>query len=192
MSKGNRWLLPEGIEEVLPPDAAQLDGLSPVKLLAMLKHPLCATDPWAVAALEHAILRGPRPKAGSDGLRQALRRFRDELGKLRRREDSDLHRFDPRAGMKDAELDAADTEPVVPVMPPSDPPPPLLAPLTLPLPLEPLTVPLKLLPTLLRLLLQLPMLLKLPMRRMPSQQMMWLKFDLLVLHEGPTRPVLSL
>jgi ATP-dependent helicase/nuclease subunit B len=79
-----------------------------VKLLAMLKHPLCAVDPWAVAALEHAILRGPRPKAGSDGLRRALRRFRDELGKLRRREDSDLHRFDPRAGMKDAEIDAAE------------------------------------------------------------------------------------
>jgi hypothetical protein len=51
---------------------------------------------------------------------------------------------------------------------------------------------LKLLPTLLRLLLQPPKLLKLPMRRMPSQQMVWLKFDLLVLHEGPTRPVLSL
>jgi len=28
MGKGNRWLLPEGIEEVLPPDAARLDSLS--------------------------------------------------------------------------------------------------------------------------------------------------------------------
>ena len=87
---------------------AAFDGLAPVKLLAMLKHPLCRVDPWAVGALERAILRGPRPKAGTGGLQMALLRFRDELGKLQRREKSTLHNSDPRARMKDAELDAAD------------------------------------------------------------------------------------
>jgi ATP-dependent helicase/nuclease subunit B len=87
---------------------ATLDGLSPVKLLAMLKHPLCRADQWAVAALERAILRGPRPKAGSEGLRLALLRFREELGRLRKKEASDLHRSDPRIGMHDGELDAAE------------------------------------------------------------------------------------
>ena len=62
----------------------------------------------ASRALERAILRGPRPKAGTEGLRMALARFREELGKLRRKEPSSLHRSDPRADMKDAELDAAD------------------------------------------------------------------------------------
>jgi ATP-dependent helicase/nuclease subunit B len=87
---------------------AAFEGLAPVKLLAMLKHPLCRVDNWAVAALERAILRGPRPKAGTEGLRMALVRFREELGKLRRGEPSSLHRFDPRAEIKDGELDAAD------------------------------------------------------------------------------------
>ena len=86
---------------------ATLGGLAPVKLLAMLKHPLCRIDAKAVAALEHAILRGPRPKAGTDGLGQALARFRDELEKLRRNEPSALHRSDPRSSLAPWELDAA-------------------------------------------------------------------------------------
>jgi ATP-dependent helicase/nuclease subunit B len=90
---------PLGVFARLVAEAA-LDGLAPVKLLAMLKHPLCCLDSWAVAALERAILRGPRPKAGTEGLRMALVRFREELGKL--------HRSDPRTKMKNAELDAAD------------------------------------------------------------------------------------
>ncbi len=98
---------PLGVFARLAAEAA-LDGLSPVKLLAMLKHPMCRTEPWAVAALERAILRGPRPKAGTEGLRQALGRFREELGKSRRKEPSALHGSDPRADMKDSELDAAD------------------------------------------------------------------------------------
>jgi ATP-dependent helicase/nuclease subunit B len=98
---------PAGVFARLVAEAA-LDGLAPVKLLAMLKHPLCRADQRAVAALERAILRGPRPKAGSDGLRQALIRFREELGKLRRKEASALHGSDPRADVKDGELDAAD------------------------------------------------------------------------------------
>ena len=60
-------------------------------------------DSWAVAALERAILRGPRPKAGTEGLRMALVRFREKLGKLRKDRASD-----PRTKMKNAELDAAD------------------------------------------------------------------------------------
>ncbi len=84
-----------------------LGGLEPVPLLAMLKHPLCTADKWAVGALEHAILRGPRPKSGTMGLRQALDRFREELGKVRRKEPSSLHRAEPRAEMKEAEVDAA-------------------------------------------------------------------------------------
>ena len=86
---------------------AALDGLAPVKLLALLKHPLCRVDPWAVAALEGTILRGPRPKAGTEGLQMALLRFREELGKWRRKEPSALHGSDSRTDMKDGEIDAA-------------------------------------------------------------------------------------
>ena len=43
----------------------------------------------AVAALERAVLRGPRPRAGSKGLAQALTAFRAELEKFSRREPSD-------------------------------------------------------------------------------------------------------
>ena len=98
---------PLGVFARLVAEAA-LGGLAPVPLLAMLKHPLCRADQHAVAALEQAILRGPRPKAGADGLRQALGRFREELAKLNRKEQSALHRTEPRAKMPDGELDAAE------------------------------------------------------------------------------------
>ena len=55
-----------------------LDGLDPVPLLALLKHPLTrlglpAKDVRASArALERAVLRGPRPRTGSDGLHRAV------------------------------------------------------------------------------------------------------------------------
>ena len=62
--------------------------------------------PRAVAALERAVLRGPRPRPGT-GLAQALATFRAELAKLRRQEPSDLHPADPRTGLRDDELDAA-------------------------------------------------------------------------------------
>ena len=98
---------PLGVFARLVAEAA-LDGLAPVKLLA---HAQASAVPertrWAVAALERAILRGPRPKAGTEGLRLALGRFREELDRLRRR-SSELHRSDPRTEMKDAELDAAE------------------------------------------------------------------------------------
>ena len=53
--------------------------LAPVPLLAVLKHPLCAggrdRGDWlrAVRRLERAMLRGPRPGPGIDGLRTAAR-----------------------------------------------------------------------------------------------------------------------
>ena len=84
--------------------------LPPVTLLALLKHPLMRLGPrdrHAVAALERAILRGPRPRAGSAGLAQALASFRAQLGKFRRHEPVDLHPSDPRVGLTEDELAGA-------------------------------------------------------------------------------------
>ena len=97
---------PAGVFARLAAEAA-LDGLAPVTLLALLKHPSCKFDAAAVSTLERAILRGPRPKAGTAGLEHALQTFRQELEKLRRKVPSSLHRSDPRASLTDAELDAA-------------------------------------------------------------------------------------
>jgi ATP-dependent helicase/nuclease subunit B len=96
----------------LAADAA-LGGLSPVALLALVKHPLArlgaaeGAHARAIAALEKAVLRGPRPRPGSAGLAHALAAFRAELTKLRQGEASDLHPSDPRARLTAAELDAA-------------------------------------------------------------------------------------
>ena len=93
---------PAGIFARLAADAA-LGGLEPVTLLAVLKHPLSRPPTrhkdFAVAALERAILRGPRPRAGSTGLVRALGTFRETK--------HTLHRADPRAELGDAELNAA-------------------------------------------------------------------------------------
>ncbi len=103
---------PAGVFARLAAKAA-LHGLEPVTLLALLKHPLfglpCRGRPGrAIAALELAILRGPRPKAGSGGLTHALESFRVERDKFRRRDPSStLHRSDPRVEISDFELDAA-------------------------------------------------------------------------------------
>jgi len=92
---------------------AALGGLSPVALLALVKHPLArlgaaeGAHGRAIAALEKAVLRGPRPRPGTAGLAHALTAFRAELDKLRRGEASDLHPSDPRAGLTAAEVDAA-------------------------------------------------------------------------------------
>lgn len=62
---------------------AVADGLAPVPLLALLKHPLAALGlppaacRAAARALERACLRGPRPAAGLVGLRLALSQVRD-------------------------------------------------------------------------------------------------------------------
>jgi ATP-dependent helicase/nuclease subunit B len=99
--------MPAGIFARLAAETA-LGGLAPVTLLALLKHPLqrLGSD-HAVAALERAILRGPRPRPGSRGLAQALQSFRALLDKFRRGETKDLHGSDPRIGLSDTALDAA-------------------------------------------------------------------------------------
>jgi ATP-dependent helicase/nuclease subunit B len=104
--------LPAGLYGRLVAEAA-LGGLIPVRLLAVLKHPLtrlgapAGAHAGAIAALEKAVLRGPRPRPGTAGLAHALAVFRAELAKLRRRESSDLHPSDPRADLSEAQLDAA-------------------------------------------------------------------------------------
>ncbi len=101
---------PAGVFARLAAEAA-LGGLPPVTLMALLKHPLLrlgAGDPRpAMATLERATLRGPRPRPGSKGLAHALATFRIEHGKFHRQEDSDLHRSDPRVRLTEPELDAA-------------------------------------------------------------------------------------
>ncbi len=84
---------------------AAVGGLEPAPLLALLKHTLLRlgaeadAHARAIAALERAVLRGPRPRRGSAGLLHALSSFkatRDEL-----------HRNDPRSFVVAADLDAA-------------------------------------------------------------------------------------
>src|SRR5579862_4357545 len=80
--------------------AAALDGTPPVTLLALLKHSLLRLGGQnAVAALERAILRGPRPRAGSRGLASALKTFQ--------KAKDQLHWSDPRRELSDRELGAA-------------------------------------------------------------------------------------
>jgi ATP-dependent helicase/nuclease subunit B len=84
---------------------AALNGCEPVTLLALLKHPLCRLGAHdsahrpAIAALERAILRGPRPRAGVEGLEHALQSLRTE--------HDNLHPRDPRRWLSDRELDSA-------------------------------------------------------------------------------------
>jgi len=94
-----------GIFAGLAADAA-LNGCEPVTLLALLKHPLCrigGDEPKhrrrTVALLERAILRGPRPRAGADGLEHALQSLRVQRDKL--------HARDPRRWLSDHDLDRA-------------------------------------------------------------------------------------
>jgi ATP-dependent helicase/nuclease subunit B len=99
---------PAGIFARLAAEVA-LDGLAPVPLLSLLKHPLfrLGSDGRAVAALERAVLRGPRPRPGSNNLAHALKTFREELAKFRRKEPTDLHGSDPRVTLHENELAAA-------------------------------------------------------------------------------------
>ncbi len=93
--------------------AAALDRLSPVALLALLKHPLARLGAppgahlGAIATLERAILRGPRPRPGAAGLAHAFATFRAELAKLRADEPSQIHRSEPRARLHDGALERA-------------------------------------------------------------------------------------
>ena len=62
---------------------ALADRWAPVPLLSVLKHPLSAGGMETgifrarVRALERAVLRGPRPEPGADGLKRALREDRE-------------------------------------------------------------------------------------------------------------------
>ncbi len=84
---------------------AALGGLAPVTLLALLKHSLlrlgqpAGAHAPAIATLERALLRGPRPRPGTSGLDHALKTFRATRDQL--------HRSDPRHLIGEAELDAA-------------------------------------------------------------------------------------
>jgi ATP-dependent helicase/nuclease subunit B len=99
---------PAGIFARLAAETA-LGRLAPVTLLALLKHPLLrlCQDGRAVAALERAVLRGPRPRPGSEGLTHALKTFRAELERFWRKEPADLHPSDPRITLGESELAAA-------------------------------------------------------------------------------------
>jgi ATP-dependent helicase/nuclease subunit B len=81
---------------------AAVNGLDPVTLLALLKHPLTRLDTpqHSVSALERAVLRGPRPRPGSAGLAHALETFRATR--------DGLHPSDPRKQLRSDELDAAE------------------------------------------------------------------------------------
>jgi ATP-dependent helicase/nuclease subunit B len=76
-----------------------LGGAEPGPLLALLKHPLCELDRRAVATLELAVLRGPRPNPGCAALEAALTAFRHNR-------DS-LHRSDVRRRIGDDEIGEA-------------------------------------------------------------------------------------
>ncbi len=95
---------PAGVFARLAAETA-LTGLPPVTLLALLKHPLlrlgrpAGAHNAAVAALERALLRGPRPRPGSDALAAALSSFRNNRDQL--------HRSDPRWLIADDEFDVA-------------------------------------------------------------------------------------
>ena len=84
---------------------AALKGLEPVTLLALLKHPLLRLDAaagghaTAIATLECALLRGPRPRPGSNDLAKALSTFRANRDQM--------HRSDPRWLIADDEFDVA-------------------------------------------------------------------------------------
>ena len=83
-----------------------LQGLEPAPLLALLKHSLLRlgakpnAHARAIAALECAVLRGPRPRRGSAGLAHALATFKTTRG--------ELHRNDPRNFVSPADLEAAE------------------------------------------------------------------------------------
>jgi ATP-dependent helicase/nuclease subunit B len=103
---------PAGIFARLVAEAAT-KGSEPPTLLALLKHPMFrlggtheALKP-GMEALELSLLRGTRPQAGSSGLTTDFARFRDQLRELRSGETSSLHRAEPRARLRDDELDRA-------------------------------------------------------------------------------------
>lgn len=89
--------------------AAATGGLQPVTLLALLKHPLtrlgltAAKVREAGRTLERAVLRGPAPRHGSEGLKTAIAAARHQLAgethvpRWRRMEDPDWAAIDDLA-----------------------------------------------------------------------------------------------
>jgi ATP-dependent helicase/nuclease subunit B len=96
---------PAGIFARLVAEVA-LQGLEPAPLLALLKHDLLRlgakpdAHARAIAALECAVLRGPRPRRGSAGLAHALATFKTTR--------NELHRNDPRNFVSPADLDGGE------------------------------------------------------------------------------------
>lgn len=92
---------------------AGLNDLEPATLLALVKHPLFrlgrTAGAWseAIADLELAVLRGPRPAAGTAGLVAALDAFCRDLERLKAGGLSTLHRADPRTQIATTQMDAA-------------------------------------------------------------------------------------
>ena len=84
--------------------AAALDGLEPVTMLALLKHPLlrlgAGDQRHATDILECAVLRGPRPSRGTAGLARALKTLRI----IR----ASLHWSDPRKDLSDGQIAEAE------------------------------------------------------------------------------------
>lgn len=95
---------PAGVFARLAAEAA-LAGLEPITLLALLKHPLLrlgaaeGAHAGTISILERAILRGPRPRPGTNGLAQALTSLRQGRDRL--------HPGDPRRQLPAHALDAA-------------------------------------------------------------------------------------
>jgi ATP-dependent helicase/nuclease subunit B len=94
---------PAGVFARLAAEAA-LGGLAPAPLLALLKHPLLRLGGGdgglarTTAALECALLRGPRPRPGTDGLAHALAALRHNR--------SALHGADPRLRITEEQFDS--------------------------------------------------------------------------------------
>ena len=86
-------------------------GLEPATLLSLLKHPHCRLGiaagalKAALEALEMALLRGTRPRGGTNGLAHEFARLKEELQKLHRGEPSSLHPSEPRARLSTDRLD---------------------------------------------------------------------------------------
>ncbi|WP_375413355.1 double-strand break repair protein AddB [uncultured Bradyrhizobium sp.] len=87
--------------------------MEPPTLLALLKHPLLRLGgspgafKGAIETLELALMRGTRPEAGSGGLAKSFVRFRLELAEFKAGKTSTLHGSEPRARLKDEDLDKA-------------------------------------------------------------------------------------
>jgi ATP-dependent helicase/nuclease subunit B len=77
-----------------------LNGCEPIDLLALLKHPLTRLGlpikdaRSAARALERGVLRGPRAKAGTDGLNAAVEACREDAGQAHTPRWKKIHEAD--------------------------------------------------------------------------------------------------